>query len=264
MTALSDAYRLVRYNPIVLGVGWIGAVILGAVNVVLGIVPILGVLSLFLSPVFLAGMLALVYSGRNGNAAASDFAGGVVDHYPSLLGGTLLFGLVTTGTLLVGVFVPAVLMPATGGIDAGFGGGAMATAFLVVFSLVGLLLLVFGVLFQFFDVAIVVDDASVLDAFGHSFDVFTSAPLSVVGYTVLRTLLGVLFFVAPLVALVTAATGLVSAASVGAGGGDVVGAVGVVALGLGLAYVLVLIPLGQVALLTYHVAFYNRFTATAR
>lgn len=259
VTALSDAYRLVRHNPVVVGVGWAAAVALTVATGVLYLVPLVGpVVAAFLGPAFLAGFLSLAYSGRDGDADASDFLDGVGDHYLSLLGASLLLGFVMTVLGVGSVAVAAFVAP----MGSGIGGGGLPTAVLVPLAVVGFLLLVLSVLLQFFDVAIVVDGASALGAFERSASAFATAPLSVLGYTVLRALIGGLFFVAPMAALSVVATGLLSAGSTAAPGSGLGAGAGAATLALVAVYFLVVVPLGYVATLTYHVAFYNRFTHT--
>lgn len=265
ITALSDAYSLVRHNPIILGIGWLAALLLGIANVVLGFIPLLGrVISLFLWPAFLAGMLALVYSGRDGDASVDDFLDGIGDHYLPLLGSTFLLGIVVFVVAFGGLLFSFFLVP-IGGPGRGLGEpSAMLATMLVPLLAIGLTVFVLGTLFQFFDVAIVADDESVVSAFGRSLDVFRSAPASVLGYTVLRAVLGSLFFIAPLVAIATVASSLLSLATVGGGSsGDIMGAGGIAVVALVAVYFFLLVPLGYVVTMTYHVAFYNRFGATA-
>lgn len=264
ITALSDAYRLVQHNPVVLWLGWVATVAIGVANLVLGFIPLVGnLLSLLLGPVFLAGMLALIYSGRDGTASPSEFLEGVKSHYLSLLGSSFLLGLLLTVIGVGGFVAMAFFMPMGSSVNGGLGAGAATAAILLPVAVIGISVVVLGMLFQFFDVAIVVDGESAISAFNRSIAVFTTAPLSALGYTVLRGVLGGLFFFVPLALIATMASSLLSVAAMGSAGGDILGAAGITVIG-GLAlWLLVLLPLGQVVLLTYHVAFYNRFTATA-
>lgn len=283
LTALSDAYTLIRHNPVILAVGWIAAILFGIVNAatgfVLGLIPLVGPLvsqfvSVVLWAVFLAGLLALIYAGRDGEASLSHFLEGIRDHSLSLLGaflaiGTLFFVLVVGGTIAT-VFVMPTGGAAVGTAPGGVGGaagpapGLAAGAALLPLLALGLGLLVLGVLFQFADVAIVVGETSALGSFGASFEVFRRSPLSALGYTVLRAVLGAFFFFVPVIVFLTTIGGITSAAlDPAGGGGDLLGALGIASLVFALVWLVVIVPLGQAVLYTYHVAFFNRYEARA-
>lgn len=263
--ALSDTWTLLKHNPIILGLGWVASIALAVANFVLGLIPLLGRLfSLLLGPAFLAGMLGLAYAGRNGDAGADDFMESIGDNYLRLLGSTVLFAVLFAVIGGVGVAVTVFAMPMGSSAAGGYGGLATAGTFLVPLLAVGVGLFALFLLLQFFDVAIVVNDASVTESFGQSVRMAANDPLSVVGYTLLRMLLGVVLFLGPVAVLASLVGGAVMAAGGlggGSGMGNLMGAAGIAAAVLGLLWLFVLVPLGQVLLLTYHVAFFNRHTA---
>lgn len=106
---------------------------------------------------------------------------------------------------------------------------------------------------QFFDVAIVIDDASATDGLKRSLALFRAAPGSVVGYSLVRAaLVRVTFELPSTVATISTYAGVDLAIGGTAGSFTVVGALSAI----------VLVPLGQVILLSYHVSFYGRLTDT--
>jgi len=263
--ALSDTWTLLRHNPIILGLGWAASIALAVANFVLALIPLLGrLVSLLLGPAFLAGMLGLAYAGRDGDAGADDFMQSIGDNYLRLLGSTVLFAVVFAVIGGIGVAAAVFVMPTGSSPIGGHGSLATATAFVVPVLVVGVGLSALFLLLQFFDVAIVVNDASVTESFGQSFRMAANDPLSVVGYTLLRGLLGVVLFLGPVAVLASLVGGAVAAAGGlggGSGMGGLMGAAGIAVVALVLLWLFVLVPLGQVLLLTYHVAFFNRHTA---
>lgn len=260
--ALTDVGTFLKHNPVILAVGWVASVTILMANAVLGQIPLLGqLLSVFLGPVFLAGMLGTIYAGRDGSASTSDFVESLRSHYLRLLGGSLVVGgvmlVVGVGGLLATVF--AMSFGSTTG--RGTGPAAMVGAALIPLLAIGVVLGLFYTVVQFFDVAIVVEDAGVVESFRRSVELLAAAPLSVLGYTVLRAVVGALFVFAPLVVVASAVGGVVSAASAGSGLDGLLGAAGLAVVALLLVWFLVLLPLGQIVGLTYHVAYFNRHKA---
>jgi hypothetical protein len=259
LKALGDTGTLLRHNPILWTGGTVLTIVFLVVYVVLNLIPLVGLLSVFVTPVFATGLLGMAYAGRNGNADLSAFVDGVTDNYLPYLASTLLLGAV--GFVFAIVFgLVAFLTVGFGAMGAGAGRGAAAglSAIIVLLLLGGFLIggLV-GLVIQFFDVAIVVDDAGPLSAFSKSFALVSSAPLSVLGYTVARTVLGGLLFTVPWVLFAVLGAG-VSAMGGGPGASESLGIVLLAGLGL---YGLVVLPLGVVVLATYHVAYFNRHKA---
>jgi hypothetical protein len=156
----------------------------------------------------------------------------------------------------VAALIFAVFVAFTIGLGAGMGGDASMLS-LVVISVFALGFVAVGVTVQFFDVAIVVDDAGILGSFSASLRLLLGAPLSVLGYTVLRAVFGVVFFFVPLL-VATFATEM-TASSATAGG---FGTGSTLFLVLLVFWGLVALPVGHVVLATYHVAFFNRHSAS--
>jgi hypothetical protein len=192
-----------------------------------------------------------------------DFTAGISEHYLPLVGATLVLG--------VGFFVLFLGLTIVSAFVIGFGSslssdptgmlGAALIPVLVIFGLFALL----AFLLQFFDVAIVADDAGVFGAFSKSLAVFKTAPISALGYSVLRALIvgGIMFL--PIALFFTVIAGGSMAASPMGGGmsstaSDALGLSAIIFFAL---WGLVLVPLAQVIGYTYHVAFYNRVTSAS-
>ncbi|MFC7077185.1 DUF7847 domain-containing protein [Haloarcula halophila] len=249
--ALSDTGTLLRHNPVIVLLGALSMAVLAVVNFVLGLIPLVGTLvSLFVYPAFIAGLLSLIYAGRDGRADASDFTDGLGEHYLRMLGA---YGLLAVPSVVL--IVVAVAVTVTVGLTATEPGSAAsassATPMLLVFALVGLAVAVGYLGLQFFNVAIV-SGAGVLESFSTSLSLAASAPLSTLGFTILKTGLGAVMLGLPLAVLVVTGAGL---SELTAGSNPLAG--GVLVLGL-LAYWLVGIPLWRVVSNTYHVAYFNR------
>ncbi|WP_324758962.1 hypothetical protein [Haloarcula montana] len=248
--ALSDTGTLLRHNPVIVLLGVLSMAVLAVVNFVLGLIPLIGnLVSLFVYPAFIAGLLSLIYAGRDGSADLSDFTDGLGEHYLRMLGA---YALVTVPTVLL-VIVVAVVTATTVGLSNPQPGSATpsATPMLLVFALMGLAVAVGYLGLQFFNVAIV-SGAGVIESFTTSLGLATSAPLSTLGFTILKTGLGAVMLGLPLAVLVVTGAGL---SELTAGSNPLAG--GVLVLGL-LAYWLVGIPLWRVVSNTYHVAYFNR------
>jgi len=246
LEAIGDTTTLLRHNRVILTGG--AALTIGAAVVWAGLslVPLVGpLLWALVLPAVMTGLLGLVYAGRNGDADYDDVVSGVSENYLSYLGANAIIAVVT---LIFGIFAAIVILIVGRGARAGVTDGTLGEpepgiiagldVMLLVLGLFALLLaVVVGFLVQFFDVAIVVDDAGSASCFLRSVALVRSAPGSVVGYTLIRAAI-VSVVVVPYVLL--------------GGGPDGTGAP-VLAI-----WVLVLVPLGTVVSLTYHVAFYNR------
>jgi hypothetical protein len=257
--ALSDTSKLLRHNPIILLLGGAAMALFAVVNFVLGLIPLIGnLLSFFIYPAFIAGLLSLIYAGRNGNAGVDDFTRGLGDSYLKLLGGYALLGIPTFVVVMVLSFAAVFAMPmGTTATGMGASPSPMSTAgpILLVFAFVGLLIGLVYLAFQFFNIAIV-SGAGVVESFATSLSMTAEAPISTLGFTLTKAVLGVLLLGVPFGAVVLTGAGL---AEVTSGGNPLAG--GVLALGL-LGYFVVGIPLWRVVSNTYHVAYFNRRQAS--
>lgn len=227
---------------------------------VLSLIPLLGpILQLghayLVRPLVLAAVLALIVGvGKRGHIELDDLVEGPSDHGLSLAGA---FAVIITGAIIGAVALTVVLV-----FVAGFGsalqpGSGVADALGVVgLALVGLALLVgivIGLVVQFVDVAIVVGGAGALESFRTAAATVRAAPLSVVGYSLVRTLLTLLPTAGVFGVLVVFG---VAAGAAGAEG-DAAGLV--VIVGSVLA-ALVLVPILRTLSLVFHVTFFASLT----
>lgn len=264
--ALGDTYKLLRHNPVILALGWVAFVALSIGNVVLGFIPLIGNLLAFLIfPAALAGLMAMIYAGRNGDAGADTFLSGISDHYPRLLGAYLLVGIPLVIVVAIGLVGIAFALPMGAPTDpgvgstaastgAGTGAGIASTAMLAAFGF-ALLLGVAWMLLQFFGAAIVADDAGIVESFGTSLSLFLSDPLSVIGFTLVRVVVSGVILVGSMFLL--SAMGLGAVGMLSGSSTDPLAAGGAFLIVL-LLYFLVLLPLWRVVTRTYYVAYFNR------
>ncbi|MFA9427287.1 hypothetical protein [Natronorubrum sp. A-ect3] len=139
-------------------------------------------------PFLIAGFLGMVVETRTGSTTLSTFLKRGKTHYVSMLGATVLFGIVIIGIMIVSFIISFALMIGLFGAVAL--GSVIEEAALVLLIALGLLfLLVFFVpyllvymVFQFYDVGVVNGEQAV-SSLQHSYDLVRNNLLSVVGYT---------------------------------------------------------------------------------
>ncbi|WP_255193363.1 hypothetical protein [Natronobeatus ordinarius] len=190
--SLSTAVSVLRNNPVILLIG-VFFILPGEISVLLDIYVsplaqwLFILISLFVTPFLLGGLITMINEGLEGSTRLGSFVRGGKENYVSLLGATFLFVV-----LLMGVsFIGSLLMVFVGVIAAVAGAGL---AGIVVGAV--LLLAVLALLFlfiQFYDAAIVVSDARAIESFSHSIGLVRDNFLSVVGFSIaflVITLLG--------------------------------------------------------------------------
>lgn len=250
--ALGDSIGISTRNPnLVLG-GAVAMVLLFGVGGVLSLIPLFGplVTNVVVTPIALAGMVAMANAAAADSASLSDFTGGIGDHSVTLMGAFALLFVVQMGLGLL--FLVAVFFVGFGVVSAGATSGepgamfgALGGTILLVFAVVGLVALAVVIVTQFLDVAVVVGGEDATGSFGESIALVTSGPLSVVGYSILRGLVGLAAVGIPLI------VGL-GAVVWGADGGRTVPIVA------GLGVMVLALPAGFAFLYAYHVAYYRR------
>lgn len=250
LKALADVGKLLRHNPIILAVGVIAFVLLSIVNFVLGLIPLIGsLMSAIVYPIFVAGLLAIIYAGRDGNAGVGDFFEGIAENYLPLLAAYILL---TIPVVLLGIVLLVGFL---------FLFSANPEALVSSIEIVGVIAVGIGLFvglcwlaIQFFDVAIVAGNG-IRSSFGTSVSMAVGAPLSTVGFTVLKLLLGTV-----IVAIPVAPVFLLSAVSIeSVSASPSTALLTNVSLLVGLlAYVFLALPLSRVLTRTYHVAYFNR------
>lgn len=264
LQAVSDLWKLLRHNPVVIAVGAGAMLLYSILNFVLGLIPLIGnLLALLLYPAFIAGLLGIIYAGRNGTASAGDFLSEISDSYLPMLGAYALTMLpiifvsvlVTVGSIFL---LPSGSPTPTAGPTTGSTSG-LATGGPILFAFVGMgLLFAIGYLFlQFFNIAIVAG-AGVLDAFRESIQLAVAAPLSTIGFTLIKFVMGAVILGTPWAIMVFALFGGSIAGDAGVLGGGGAALAGGVTLFAFVGYILIAVPLWRVVTSTYHVAYFNR------
>lgn len=269
ITSLADTAKLLRHNPIIILIGGLvmaaAAIFNGVMSTILGIIPIIGplvanVIAVFVYTAAITGLLAIIYAGRHGNAGIGDFLQGLGDSYLQMLGAYFLIlvpsFLLSILVTVIGVVVIGASLPQPG---AEAGASMMAESGLILallFGGLGLIYVLGYLLLQFFNIAIIAGDG-VIESFKTSVSMALAAPLSTLGFTITKSLLGAILLGVPMVAVFVTGAGLAEMTNPGNPLGG-----GVLILGM-FAYWLVAIPLWRVVSNTYHVAYFNRRQAAA-
>ncbi|WP_440990117.1 DUF7847 domain-containing protein [Haloarchaeobius baliensis] len=145
-------------------------------------------------PFLIGGIYGMAEEGLDGTTSVDTFWRAGRENYVSLLVAAIFFALV----VFVVVFVAVVVLVFVTLLSVGAAGleGGVSPAALVVPGLVGLALFVLYlatvVFLQFYEAAIVVDDADVLDSLKESYRFVRGNLLSTIGFTVVRWTPGVL------------------------------------------------------------------------
>jgi hypothetical protein len=253
--ALSMGMKNVTRNPKLVAISYAVSIaslplllVGGVLAAILGLIPIVGqmlarlLVAVPLKVLLLGGMAGAAGKAFAGGASFSDYVESVTDNAVSLGGAFAIYeGFLFAIGLVVGVvllFVVGIGGAMAGGMSsttsAGFGLGVMLL-YLLVFAVV----VTIAIVFQFLDVAVVLGGKDATDAITESYKLFNDKPISVLGYTVVRALVG---FVVVLPGIVIGV--------VGAQLGDVVALVGA-------AVTLLLLPLAFAAVMSYHAAYYG-------
>ena len=145
-------------------------------------------------PFLIGGIYGMAAEGLDGRTSFETFFSAGRENYVSLLVAAIFFALVVFVVVFVAVLVLTVLTVISVGVS-GLEGGVEPGALLVpaVVGLLFLLLYLATVVFlQFYEAAIVVDDADVLDSLKESYRFVRGNLLSTIGFTVVRWIPGVL------------------------------------------------------------------------
>lgn len=255
--ALGDGLGNVVGNPTLVAISYAVSaaaaalsLVVGAVGIVLSFVPLVGPLIAQLlfaattKPLLIAGVLGPAGRGFAGGVEFGDALEAEREHFVGLACGfslyellrmavSMLFGL---GLLVLVVFGSVGVAALDDPVAAPLGLGLLFVGGYLGFVTIALALVV---AFQFVDAAIVFDGASVVDAFAESWRLVREAPLSVLGYSTLRVVLGGLVVLPGWVV----AVGL--------------GRVSDLFLWVGFAAVLLLSPLAFAAVMSFHAAYYG-------
>ncbi|WP_256300278.1 DUF7847 domain-containing protein [Haloarchaeobius salinus] len=150
--------------------------------------------TVLLVPFLIGGIYGMAYEGLDGTTSLATFWRAGRENYVSLLVAAIFFALAVFVVVFVAVVVLTFLTIFSVGVS-GLEGGVSPGALLVpgVVGLLFLLLYLAAVVsLQFYEAAIVVDDADVLDSFKRSYRFVRGNVLSTIGFTVVRWLPGVL------------------------------------------------------------------------
>lgn len=246
----------VKENPVLVGISvavMIGMIPLllvgGIVAIVLSIIPFVGQLlgrvlvMVPLKVLLLGGLVGVAGKGFRGDLSFGDYvtvlrenAGSLAGAYAIYEGLVFALGLAVGMVLIVVAFGGSLAMGAVteSAAMAGFGAGMI-----VLYVAALALFLVIALVFQFLDVAVVLGDHDATGAFRESWRLVRDAPLSVLGYTLLR---GVLGFAILLPGIVITAVGTQTA--------DVLTILGGVVT-------LLLYPVAFAVVMSYHAAYYG-------
>lgn len=255
--AVGDSIEISTRNPNLVVGGVIAMVLMVVVGGLLSFIPFIGpmVTNVVVTPIALAGMVAMANAAATGSATFGDFTDGIGDHSTTLMGAfALLFaiwfgiGMVfIVAMLFLGVRVMSAV--STSG-DPSAAAGALGGTFVLIFLLFVLVVLLISIVTQFLDVAVVVGGEDATGSFGEAIELVTSGPLSVVGYSILRAVLALVVIGVPFV---------VGLAAVMWGLDDA----GTVPILMGLGVMILALPAGFAYLYSYHVAYYRRRVGAA-
>lgn len=171
------------------------------------IVPmLLQILTFFITPFILAGLIGMAAEGLDGDTSLSTWKRVGRDRYlPLLLGSLVEFGIaILFGIAFLVAIVGIVFAIGVGSIaSGGFDPSSLGTGTLLIgIAVVGLLLLAYLVVaffIQFYQVAIVADEADVVDGFRDSIGLVRNNLLSTLGYSIITVVVSLLVS-APVVA----------------------------------------------------------------
>lgn len=215
-------------NPILLVlVGLIGAVQFGqlalqSINPLVGMLLslVLLIVYVFFIPFYMGGILGMANEAIDGKTTIDSFLSEGKSNYVSLLAAYLVFAIVNVIVFVVGFIGFAVLSAFAIGLGSGPGttgtasaagtagsagavSGVGMTGLLLVFGITGLGFLLYMLVvwfFQFYAHAIVLDDASFVEGFKWSFGLVRRNLLSVIGYSLIVSVGGVIIGIVSAVA----------------------------------------------------------------
>ena len=250
IAALPEAYRLVRSNPILIAGSAIFGVI-AVVGVAVSIIPLFGAVlfQVLILPVGLIGLTEMTDSAaENGATSLGKFGHGISSNIKSAIGAyACMLGIQLVTGLLLAIPLAAIIGTAILNIGSEPSGSVLASigALGVVGVLVVVLVIVALTTMQnFLDVAVVIGDKDATDAITEAKNILVEAPLSVLGYALVRFTLFTTVLVVP--ALLAVGVGSVSSNSGGTGTGMIAGGL-----------LLVAGPLAISFSAAYHVVYYR-------
>lgn len=251
--ALKDTFGVVQRNPIILLIAAVAQFAMAVGGAIVSIIPIVGpiVSAVVITPTILGGYYYAADRAHQENAVGfDDFTQGMSENWKSLAGAYALLVtlaiafmfIITMIAMLMGVSALSAADPGSGAPTAALGGSMML---LFPITIVGFFLI--GMVVQFVDVAVVVGDQNATGAFSKAWELFREDPLSVFGYSILRTALPMAVFIIPMSFM-----GIGGGLAAG-GGASEMGAVFIVAVLL----MLLLYPVIFSLMMTYHAVYFR-------
>jgi len=263
--SLGSTFKNPKYVVVVV----ISAILYGVLGGVLGPIPFIGQLVFFflVVPALNAGIIGMAYAiNEYGGASLSSYTDSVKENIGSMAVAYLvtgiiqgiLFFLLTVVVGIIGVVVGGGVISQLGGPDqiaqdpqalvglVTSAGVILLLVFLLWFVLLGLLFM----LFQFIGPAIVVGGRGVGSAIKKSVGIFTSHPLSVIGYTLLR---GLSFGIIVAIPLVIVGMGALDSAGTGVNTTSPM-------VGIGGLLAVISFPLAYAFFMMYHTTYYYDVT----
>lgn len=180
------------HPTLIVGIG--GAALLGSlVSSLVSLIPMIGPLLswVVVTPVLLAAMLSMAAGALDGTPTYGDLRAGVADHWTSLVGAYAAVVGISIALGFAAITLLGAALLASGDSPSSVEGGAVPSIgpeLAVAFGAIGLVVAFVLLVVQFVDVSIVVGGAGPLEAFGVSWRVVRSEPVSVLGYSLLRGL----------------------------------------------------------------------------
>lgn len=199
ISSLQQSVGTIVDEPILLaGVGGTFTLAMFVVTV-FNMIPLLGmfvgpIVSIVVYPLVIAGALTMAHRALTGTPALGDVTDGASEYGTSLMGAYALIYAAWIAVSFVLVFVLlfgssfAVEVAEGGAADSGDPLAMLGTGMLLLLLAIVLVGAVVSMVLQFVDVAVVIGEASAIESFGVAAKTALGAPVSVVGYSVLRFL----------------------------------------------------------------------------
>ncbi len=188
-TALSTIARKPSLAVVALVIAFISTLSVvgrGGSSVVSSLVSLVGsALQLFVIPFFVAGFYALANAARTRTRDGPSFFEAGRRYYLSLLGAGLLLGIVFGVAVVVLTIIALVAGGGFALLNAMRQGTAPSSTVIAEIAVVAVILFVVHLFFQFYDVAIVVDDENAISGIGRSIDFVASHFVSALGFALL-------------------------------------------------------------------------------
>ncbi|MCU4802770.1 hypothetical protein OB920_20620 [Halobacteria archaeon HArc-gm2] len=214
--SFTESLGVLKRNPLLFAAGALYAAILLPQTALstfgIPFVPtLLQMVTFFITPFVIAGLLAMAYEGRRQQTSLATFKKVGKDRYVRLLVGNLIRFVLDLAFIVV--FLVVVVFTVGFGMAAAMNGGgdpsnaimgSVGVVAVAGIAVVGLLYLLVSFFIQFYPVAYVVDDVDVIDGFSRSVGLVRSNFVPALGFSLIKLVVGALLWV-PSIALVVVA-----------------------------------------------------------